>query len=358
MVEKVKEHGINILGILSNTPNGANGKTGTLGEAYPPSDANDDTWNMYVRAVCQRYGADVSAWEIWNEQNIATFAVDSGKDKEAEYMNLVKRASQEIRTNDSDATIVLGGVAGYDPTFIEECMKKDNVPGDEDVNAGAVDYVDAVAFHPYPFVQIGVWTNNPHPHESEMRTKLAQLRNILTNPAYTSGKQLEMWITEVGWPNSKESSFTWEGATVGVYEPTQAAYTLRSFLNYMDDYLTDTPGDCTVARTFYYNLRGQYDREQVLYKTGDGGLNWAYQASGDYRQDGTCGPLGISALNALNCWAVGDGNPNSSLLIPVLCDAAATANGGTNWSAAITDPAYLRADCVTERRKRNRIRRG
>ena len=196
-VKKARDHRIKLLGILSSTPSWANGKGDAFAAAFPPSPEKMDTWNTYVNTVCKRYGADVTAWEIWNEENILSFSVDSG-DKVAIYMNLVKRASDEIRKPDVDpnATIVLGGVAGYDPGFIETCLKKDNGIGDEDTIKGAADYVDAVAFHPYPFVT-NLWNGNPHPHEREMREKLRELHSLIGNPVYSSGKVLQLWITEV-----------------------------------------------------------------------------------------------------------------------------------------------------------------
>jgi photosystem II stability/assembly factor-like uncharacterized protein len=323
VVEKAREHGIKLLGILSSTPAWASSWPGGLipAGAYPPVDMND--WNNYVHEVCSRYGPYVEAWEIWNEQNTTqSFSVASG-DRVATYMNLVKRAHEEIRKSevDPDARIVLGGVAGYDPGFIEACLKKDNGPGDEDTTKGAADYVDAVAFHPYPFVT-NLWTGNPHPHEREMREKMRQLHSLLNRPEYSSGKELELWITEIGWTNSKDQFNPLEPVTDTVDEGTQAAYSLRTFLNYLDDYMFNVQGDCTVDKIFYYNLWGQYDRENTAYRTYDGGDSWTYIAKGDFRQDGTSGLNAVSVLTENIAWAVGH---------YFSVGAIGTSDGGTSW---------------------------
>lgn len=67
-VEKARAHGIQILGILGGTPGFANGN---MPFNYPPTDI--PAWQNYITTVTTRYRGKVSAWEIWNEENIHGF---------------------------------------------------------------------------------------------------------------------------------------------------------------------------------------------------------------------------------------------------------------------------------------------
>ena len=148
-VAKAEEHGVEILGILAASPPWANG-----GNAwnYPPTDL--EAWSDYVRTVCLRYKGKVTAWEVWNEENIHQFWMP--EPNSAEFVQLLQLASVEIRTADPDATIVMGGVAGLGSDYLNECLA-----------AGAADYIDAIAYHPYAET-IGV---EGQPEEDKYRPK-------------------------------------------------------------------------------------------------------------------------------------------------------------------------------------------
>jgi len=220
LVDKAGAQGIEILGILGSSPPWANG-----GQEWnwPPSDI--DAWRNYVRTVVSRYAGRVSAWEIWNEENIHAFW--QPEPDSAEYMVLLEAASQEIRAADPSATIVMGGVAGLGYTYLKECL-----------DAGAAGLVDAIAYHPYAET-IGV---EGQPEEDLLRPKEALCRylvGLMRNFLAGYGEGLEIWLTEVGWTTCDETP-------PGVDEDTQAAYLLRTMINYAT---TD------VDRVMWYNLR-------------------------------------------------------------------------------------------------------
>lgn len=62
------------------------------GTASPP--ANMDTWRAYVRALVQRYGSRIGAYEIWNEANLQTFWSGSAQ----QMADMVRIATEEIGT--------------------------------------------------------------------------------------------------------------------------------------------------------------------------------------------------------------------------------------------------------------------
>ena len=199
-VEKARSRGIKILGILGGTPPWANGdKTMNV----PPTDV--EALKRYASTVSARYRARVSAWELWNEENTYSFWAPPNADA---YVALMRPVASTIRAADPAATIVLGGIAGLDPSFLEGCLK-----------AGAADFVDAIAYHPYPET---LQFLNYTPQESNSRFIVDFIRWMLSK--YTT-KPIQIWITEVGWT-------TCTYFPPGVDEATQATNMLRSLINY------------------------------------------------------------------------------------------------------------------------------
>ncbi|MBN2026811.1 MAG: beta-galactosidase, partial [Actinobacteria bacterium] len=201
-VEKAASYGIQILGLIGSCPAWANGGQNWN---FPPSDMA--AWRDFVHRVVSRYQGKVSAWEVWNEENIHAFwqpAPDA-----AAYVELLRNASEEIRRADPAAKIVMGGVAGLDPDYLHACL-----------SAGAAEYVDAIAYHPYPST---LFPGNYTPQEERCRYIVNWLRTWLL-PQHDAN-DLELWITEVGWT-------TCTFVPPGVSEEDQADYLSRTLINY------------------------------------------------------------------------------------------------------------------------------
>jgi hypothetical protein len=234
IVAKAEAHGIEILGILGSSPPWANGGNEYN---YPPTDLA--AWREYVSNVVSRYAGRIPAWEIWNEQNIPGFWMPE-PDAEA-YVELLAAASEEIRAADPSATIVMGGVAGLGSANLNEYL-----------TLGAAEYIDAIAYHPYAET-IGV---EGQPEEDFLRPKEWLCRELVDFVhglvALHTEKDLEIWITEVGWTTCDETP-------PGVDADTQADYLLRTLINYAS---TD------VDRVIWYNFRdtmlNDWDRYGLL----------------------------------------------------------------------------------------------
>ncbi len=231
VVGEAQARGVRILGILGASPSWANGGKGWN---YPPTDM--EAWRNYVRTVVSRYRGRVSAWEIWNEENTEAFWQPE-PDLDA-YLVILAAASEEIRESDPLASVVMGGVAGLDPDFLSRFLER-----------GGAEYVDAVAYHPYPET-IG---EEGQPEEDTWRPKerlcrliVDYLRNLIS--LYTP-KELEIWLTEVGWTTCPPSP-------PGVDPSTQASYLLRTMINY---------AGTGVDRVFWYNLRDTHLNELDMY---------------------------------------------------------------------------------------------
>ncbi len=224
-VSKARGHGVEILGILGGCPPWANGDREPF---CPPLPKNLDKWAEYVRTVSSRYAGRVSAWEIWNEENIQFWQPEPDPEY---YVELLRIASGEIRKADPQAKVVMGGMAGLGADYLLAAF-----------GAGALNYVDAIAYHPYAET-IGETTDPPGallwPKEKLCRNIVASVRDYiwLSKPP----RPIEVWVTEVGWSTS-------EVYPNGVDPETQAAYIMRTMINY---------ASTNLDKCFIYMLRDE-----------------------------------------------------------------------------------------------------
>jgi len=170
MVNKAGDAGINVLGVLAydNWWIHADQKAhGYISPEQLPYFLN------YVRRTVEHFKGRVSAWCIWNEPNTRRFwngTVD-------EFTELTRQAAAVIKETDSNV-IVLGGtfnrnVAGLPKKMINSLFE-----------SGAMENVDAVAFHPY---EISV----------NRSIKLyKKFEEIVTQYGYND----KIWVTEIGYP--------------------------------------------------------------------------------------------------------------------------------------------------------------
>lgn len=311
VVNKATARGIDILGMLGGTPKWASSNpTAPDCDAYPcPPEHRVDWWGNYVNQVVTHFGG-VGTWEVWNEPNLSFFKVvgstsDNDDVEKVEYMNLVKVAYDEIAGR---TKLAVGGFAGFGadggsgtvhdtPRYLEACLKPDLGSGDLDPTKGAADYADIISFHPYP--QNANTYNSSHPHEVGMQEPLQNMRNLI-NQYTPANKSLDLWITEIGWSNTAFAN------PYVVDEQTQADYSLRTFLTYLDDSGYTSP-NLRINKIFYYNLWDQCHRESTSFKTADNGSTWARKSTRDnIAIDWVNGLNGVDTLDGTNLWEVGN----------------------------------------------------
>ena len=146
---------------------------------WPPSWAKPvmehlDEWRAFVRAAAEHYKGRVVAWEVWNEPNLKYFW--GAAPNAAEYVKMLRVASEELRAVDPGTPICSGGLAGADSGFLEALYA-----------AGAKDLFDIFAVHPYC---------HPQPPEFFLDEALGRMRRIM---ASHGDAEKPIWITEIGW---------------------------------------------------------------------------------------------------------------------------------------------------------------
>ena len=185
VVGAARAHGLNVLGLIDYSAGYANGGQ----DQMVPPDAT--MYAGYAALLAKRYASrGVSHWEIWNEENLATFW-NGGADA-ALYAKMLKEAYPAIKSANPSATVILGGFApsGDDATNQSPMTYLQALYA-----AGAMPYFDAVALHPYIYDD-----------ESWFTGAVPQLRQIMNQ---NGDAHKLIWLTETGSPSSgSKTKFT------------------------------------------------------------------------------------------------------------------------------------------------------
>ena len=123
----------------------------------------------YVEAIVLHYKDKITAWQIWNEPNTNNF----WKGTNEEFYNLSRQTAQKIRELTPEAYIIGGGLMRTPVSFIKGMSR-----------AGALENLDALAFHPYAL--------NP-----SWSMRLYDNLTVLNSKLNFSG---DIFITEIGFP--------------------------------------------------------------------------------------------------------------------------------------------------------------
>ena len=213
--EQLAERGIRVLPVLL----GDTERTEQLVATGLPG------WKNFVAAAVDRYGSSgafwqgfsaehpgvdqlpPAAWQVWNEQNSRGFWEDSVEG----YAKLLDVSADAIRTEDSSASVVLGGMYSYTRVNADDFLRAlYEVPG-------AGDDFDVVASHPYAGGTGGI---------------AAQIEDIRREMELHGDEFKELWITEAGWGSVPVDDPTYSHLTLD--EPGQAEKLDESFRMYLE----------------------------------------------------------------------------------------------------------------------------
>ncbi len=186
----------------------------------PPTPPDPDRFAAFAAAFAARYGDRLDYYQVWDEPNLADHW-GGGPISPPAYADLLARTATAIRLADSNAHIVLAGLAPTvetgpqnlsDARYLEQLYQ-----------AGAAPYFDIAAGKPYGF------DSGPDDRRVSEQTldfsRLILLREVMTRHG-DAGKPL--WASHWGW-NALPPD--WQGAPSiwgQTDEATQAAYTVRA----------------------------------------------------------------------------------------------------------------------------------
>ena len=168
LVDNNKAAGIKVLGVLAYDTGWIH-EDGERRHYIPPDKLQD--FLEYVKETVKHFRGRVDAWCIWNEPAFFWTGTDD------EFIELSRQAINAVREVDSEVTLLgsafTRGIFNLPERFIRKFFE-----------SGAMDKIDAVAFHPYEL--------NP--------ARSALLYDRFKKIADDYGFGDKIWITEIGYP--------------------------------------------------------------------------------------------------------------------------------------------------------------
>lgn len=179
-------------------------------------------WATFLREAAERYGSDgefweenpelpylpIKRWEIWNEENIVSFASEQNP---AKFALLLRISGRVLHRTDPASEVIIGGFFGQ-PLQIPP-----NIASGDYLNriyrAGRVKpYFDGVGLHPYV------------PNAQGMGVQIRTLRRIMRA---NRDSATPIYITELGW-GSSDGPTRWELGLRGQANQLSRAFELLS----------------------------------------------------------------------------------------------------------------------------------
>jgi hypothetical protein len=179
-------------------------------------------WTSFLREAAQRYGAGgsfwedhwelpylpIRMWEVWNEENIVTFAEEPDPTR---FASLIRISGRVLHRVDPGSKVIVGGLFGRplqippnvaSGDFLSRLYRAGNVKP----------YFDGVALHPY-VADAGA-----------MAAQLANLRRIMR--VHNDGAT-PLYVTELGW-GSASGPTRWQRGLYGQAEELTRAFQILS----------------------------------------------------------------------------------------------------------------------------------
>jgi hypothetical protein len=159
----------------------------------PSSPAGIAGYAAFTNEIATHYESD--AVEIYNEFNLPVRNKSACGVTPACYMELLEPAVAAVKANHPETLIIGPATARQDDAWLTGFYQ-----------AGGLDYLDAVSFHPYDYT--------PESGPEFLEASVQQVNNRILE--YNNGQAKPLWITELGW------------STAGYSEEDQADNLVRS----------------------------------------------------------------------------------------------------------------------------------
>ena len=186
IAEAAKSRGLKIDAILDDVPSWARESACRSNYACPPADF--DQFAQYAAAAASHYGPlGIDTWEVWNEPNINAWAPAPDP---AAYEQLLVDTSKALRGAESDAFVVLGGLAAVQNNpKIQRIDAYDFLT--QVAELGGTKYINAVGLHPYSLPVLPSQSVNFQMISSSPQNLVSVLQRYGT-------PSVSIWLTETG----------------------------------------------------------------------------------------------------------------------------------------------------------------
>ncbi|HEV8238994.1 MAG TPA: methyltransferase domain-containing protein [Thermoanaerobaculia bacterium] len=190
-VADARAHGVDVLALLSHTPEWAGG--GAHG-VVPPADLGP--WRELVGRVARRYRGRIAAYEIWNEPDVEDKGDGIGWDRDLDvaprYVDLLHAAATIIRDEAPGTVIVAPALSSASTERTAQLWRQ--LESTAFADGAALDDVDVVSVHQ------NVLDADP-PGEWLVRLLSRKLYPLSAEAPVLAKKPL--WLTEFGWQSAQ-----------------------------------------------------------------------------------------------------------------------------------------------------------
>ena len=192
MVDLCLEAGLQVTAILLGAPDWA-------APGGSPDEIDPEAYADYTGHVAAHFADRIDHYEFWNEQNTSRFWPPQANP--AKYGELLKATYEAVHANDPDATVIFGGLSGFEVHFFDPHGIWNFLYRVHAEHPDICDYFDAFSIHPYTFLQqpspeldldLGIY------HYPDMVGFIDLARTTLAEIGCPD-KRLQ--FTEVGWPS-------------------------------------------------------------------------------------------------------------------------------------------------------------
>jgi hypothetical protein len=211
------EHGIRVFPFLWGAPEWV-----ALHPSSEPAESawQRRAWTSFLREAVERYGPrgefwdenpdlsylPIRRWEIWNEENIVTFA---HRPEPVRFARLIRLSGRVLHGADPGAKVIVGGLFGR-PLQIPPNVASGDFLSRLYRARPVKRYFDGVALHPY-VADAGA-----------MRAQIANLRRIMR---VHDDAATPLYVTELGWGSDSFES-RWERGPYGQARELDRAFTM------------------------------------------------------------------------------------------------------------------------------------
>lgn len=181
VLDAARRRGMQVLITLHQSPEWARPGTGSDVKQFP---SDPDAIRPWAAWLGRTWGDRVTAWEIWNEPNLAEFTgIEDPTTRAHRYVPLLRAASAGLRAGHPGAEIVFGAPAHVDDGFVAECYR-----------LGARPYFDIMAVHPYQ----GNQTKPPEATDISDGARMTHFPALVRVMAEHGDGSKPVWWTEFG----------------------------------------------------------------------------------------------------------------------------------------------------------------
>lgn len=191
MVEHARRYDLRIVAVLTTAPAWAQRDDERDLPTAPPADFAE--FARFASDFAKRYGSAIDDYQIWDEPNVPPTWGRRNADP-VEYAQMLMPASEAIRASDSNARIVLAGLAMNvrtqrpHPDYSEILFLRGLY------EIGANKYFDVVAAKPY-----GMWTG---PEDRQVNSAILNFSRVILlrdEMLHYGDAAKPVWLVEMGW---------------------------------------------------------------------------------------------------------------------------------------------------------------